>query len=243
MLTASAGTVRWVGENITESRVNANGEHYTTIVGDITLSTGDSKHIAEYEFLGAWQANRLTVTDPYKTTKYFNYELTLDLPYEIPNVKDPVVYKVIVTSMDTEFPPALVDKTVQRIKVMYDCFAKGSLVLTPSGEVLVENLKQGDTVFVSGGTAVIHDVVKTLESPLVTIKTERHSITVTPEHMLLTVQGMKNADKIQTGDKLMTQGGEVVVTAVSAGKGEAYTLITNAPSDAYLTVNGLFTGI
>lgn len=222
----------------------SDGKQYEINVGDIIFnSTHSAPHIAQYEFLGAWKGKHLVYDEPESWGKIFDYELKLHLPFQIPNRPSPVVYDIIVTSRKILSLVALVDHSVLPVKIMYGCFARGSVVQTPDGGKRIEDIRIGDVVCTPDGKSVVRNCCSGPEEWLVRISTcTGHSILVTQDHPMQTNRGLVRASKLDPSiHQLMMSEAPAAISDISLQ--EYRDTVYNIELDGgCLIVNGFITG-
>lgn len=96
------------------------------------------------------------------------------------------------------------------LRFNWGCLAAGTLIATPMGEIPIEKLHTGDLVITSGGgvARITNAYIGMEEEPFVVIRLENgREIKATLNHPFITAHGVEIANKIISGNQLMTQGG------------------------------------
>ena len=253
MLLAGGNSIEWTGDidagdlagatDLADAADPADAASYETKPGDITFSRGASKNILKYQFVGAWNNGTIPLDNPdWSREKYFDYTLRMTIPFKLQD-KEVHRYSIIVSSIPQTSKTALVDNSVLPVKVMFDCFAKGSRVLTPGGEVLVETIKAGDVVSTADGERVVSDVLMSAGCQFLTIAAAGFgTLSLTPDHAVLTEAGFVAAGSLKPGDRVMTRGGKAVIETITEHFGEVYSLNVAGFIVGGLYVNGFIVG-
>ena len=107
------------------------------------------------------------------------------------------------------------------------CFAAGTSILTPHGNVAIESVRAGDTVLTGqGGTAVVEATFVT-QARILTLITDRGVLRTTGEHPLLCADGRFHlAGELSRGDRLP---GAIVERCTTGSEELVYNLRIGAP--------------
>ena len=98
-----------------------------------------------------------------------------------------------------------------------DCFAAGTLVMTPTGLRTIESLAAGDLVLTGAGQATpIQSVQASMSTSLVDLTVAGETIRTTRGHPFLTRRGWVDAGELRAGDTVHAQRGLQRVDDVSA---------------------------
>ena len=120
------------------------------------------------------------------------------------------------------------------------CFAEGTPVLTPRGEVAIERMRPGDQVIAvdRSGRPVFVRVMEThrTKSPVLVLQTTRGGLSTTSEHpVAIAAGGFRNAGDLAPGERILAWRDDGMMSAIVTGKlrrtdGElVYNLTVEAP--------------
>ena len=117
------------------------------------------------------------------------------------------------------------------------CFPAGTMISVPAGAAPIETLRPGDKVLAFSGDRLVETAVKEFykkKDQLLTIETDKGSLSATAEHPLLARNGYTEARALRAGDAVaVIEGGRRVWATVSALKrgpeAEVYNLEVSPP--------------
>lgn len=116
--------------------------------------------------------------------------------YEYPTIKAVIAVNIAGNPVDLVKVREIIGN--DRIIILDNCIAKGSLILTDNGEVPIEEIKIGDMVMTRKGyRRVLRTIYKGIQ-PVIT----RFGVTATPDHKFITPQCKKELNVLKPSDIL-----------------------------------------
>ncbi len=151
-----------------------------------------------------------------------------------------VAAKTRVYNLQTDWPNTFFADGVAVHNKGGGCFARGTMIRTPGGDIPIERIKIGDrvTAITESGQAFPQSVKEThaTHSPLVVFRTAAGSLRTTTEHPIaLAGGGFREAGKLTVGDRVLAwREGKTVLEAVTLwmsteGEEEVFNLTVDEP--------------
>jgi predicted lipid-binding transport protein (Tim44 family) len=107
------------------------------------------------------------------------------------------------------------------------CFAAGTSIRTPDGEMAVEKIRPGDSVVADNGAPTSVQATFVTRAPLLTLRTDKGTLRTTAEHPLLCADGrFRDAGMLARGDRLP---GATIIGVETGSEELVYNLRVGAP--------------
>ncbi len=142
---------------------------------------------------------------------YYNFELSLTFDYSINASSADRTFQFRVTSKEpTEYGTNHITYRVLPLRIMWGCFSKDTLVLTPDGYKKIIDLKIGDYVVSNNKNVKIRNIWSGYENELFKISYNDKNIKLTYNHPILTNRGFIRASELELTDKLVGGNKELI---------------------------------